>query len=110
MQQIIEYGSVRRGWLGANFIDLPLSMQPDGSAMRRGIRVLNVEPGGPAWNSGLRTGDILLAVNQIPSDDARSVLLFIAQMAPGDRAELTVQRAGDIFETYATLIQQPPLR
>ncbi len=109
MAQIIDYGSVRRGWLGAKLADLPLSMQADGSAVRRGIRVLDVDPGGPAWNASLRTGDILLAVNGVESDDARSVLLSISRMEPGAQVELLVQRDGNIFETYATLIQQPPL-
>ncbi len=110
MQQIIEYGSVRRGWLGANFNDMRLSQQADGSAVRRGIRVWDVAPGGPAWNANLRTGDILLAVNGVDTDDARSVLLAIARMEPGDQVSLVVQRDESVFETYATLIQQPPLR
>ncbi len=110
LQQIIEYGSVRRGWLGANFLDLPLSVQPDGSAVRRGIQVLDVDPGGPAWNGGIRTGDILLAMDGMVIDDARAFLLTIAQKPPGQQVGLVVQRSGDIFETYATLIQQPPLR
>jgi S1-C subfamily serine protease len=90
-------------------MDLRLSVQPDGSAVRRGIRVLDVEPGGPAWNANIRTGDILLAVDDTPIGDARAFLLFIAQKSPGDKVDLVVQRDQDMFETYATLIQQPPL-
>jgi serine peptidase DegS len=110
MNQIIDTGSVRRGWLGANFVDLPLSMQADGSAVRRGLQVLDVDPGGPAWNAGLRTGDVLIAVDGTAADDARAVLLSISQMLPGAQVELVVERQGDQFETYATLMQQPPLR
>jgi S1-C subfamily serine protease len=110
MQQIIEYGSVRRGWLGANFLDLPPSVQEDGSAMRSGIRVLDVQAGGPAWNANIRSGDILLSADGVPIGDARAFLLSIAQRNPGDTVELVVQRGGDRFETYAVLIQQPPLR
>jgi hypothetical protein len=36
--------------------------------------------------------------------------LMIAQREPGGRAEFQVQRGSEVFETYATLIQQPPLR
>lgn len=110
MSQIIDSGTVRRGWLGANFVDLPLSVQADGSAVRRGIRVLDVDPSGPAWNAGIRTGDVLIAINGSTADDARAVLLAVSQMSPGELVELVVQRQGDLFETYATLIQQPPLR
>jgi len=110
MQQIVENGSVRRGWLGALFSDLPLSLQTDGVSARRGIQVRDVTPGGPAWSAGIRPGDILLTLDGTPVDDARALLLVIAQRQPGGRVELQVQRNTEIFETYATLIQQPPLR
>jgi len=110
MQQIVENGTVRRGWLGALFGDLPLSLQTDGSAARRGIQVRKVTPGGPAWTAGVRGGDILLSVDGVEVDDARALMLMIAQRKPGSRLELSVQRDNEEFETYAALIQQPPLR
>jgi len=110
MQQIVENGSVRRGSLGALFSDLPLSLQTDGSAVRRGIQIRDVTPNGPAWSAGIRPGDILLTLDGIEVDDARALLLMIAQRQPGSRVEFQVRRGSEIFETYATLIQQPPLR
>ena len=110
MQQIVENGSVRRGSIGALFSDLPLSLQTDGSAVRRGIQVRDVTPNGPAWNAGIRPGDILLSIDGVEVDDARALLLMIAQRQPGSRVEFVVKRASETFETYATLIQQPPLR
>ena len=110
MQQIVDNGSVRRGSIGALFSDLPLSLQTDGSAVRRGIQVRDVTPNGPAWNAGIRPGDIMLSIDGVEVDDARALLLMIAQRQPGSRVELRVQRESEIFETYATLIQQPPVR
>lgn len=110
MQQIVENGSVRRGSIGALFSDLPLSLQTDGSAVRRGIQVRDVTPNGPAWSAGIRPGDILLSIDGIAVDDARALLLMIAQRQPGSRVEFQVQRESEVFETYATLIQQPPIR
>ena len=110
MQQIVENGSVRRGFIGALFSDLPLSLQNDGSAVRRGIQVRDVTANGPAWNAGIRPGDILLSIDGVEVDDARALLLMIAQGQPGSRVEFEVQRGPETFETYATLIQQPPLR
>ncbi len=110
MRQIVEHGSVRRGWLGAGLLDLPLTPQPDGTGARPGIQVMNVEPGGPAWIAGIRTGDILLAIDGEPVDDARSALLAISQRSPGEDVDLTMMRGGDRFETHAYLIQQPPVR
>jgi serine peptidase DegS len=110
MQQIVENGSVRRGSLGAGFRDLPLSLQTDGSSVRRGIQIGDVTPNGPAWSAGIREGDILLSVDGEEIGDARAFLLMISQRPPGSRVEFQVQRGPEVFETYATLIQQPPLR
>jgi S1-C subfamily serine protease len=110
MQQIVESGSVRRASLGALFSDLPLALQSDGSSMRRGIQVREVTPGGPAWKAGIRPGDILLLFDGSDIVDARAFLLMIAQRQPGERVEFLVQRGSETFETYATLIQQPPMR
>ena len=110
MEQIIEYGSVRRGWLGARFSSAPLSLRSDGSAVRLGIQVGQVSQGGPAWIAGIREGDILLSLDGEVIDDARAFLLKIAQHAPGTQIELDVRRDQQQFATYTTLIQQPPLR
>ena len=109
LQQIVEYGSVRRGWLGAIYSDLrPISL-PDGSAARRGVNVLEVSRGGPAWNAGIRQGDLILSLDGEQIDDTSEFLLKIAQREPGSEVELEVLRQSEPFLTYATLIQQPPL-
>lgn len=110
MQQIVENGGVRRGSLGAMFSDLPLTPLTDGSSVRRGTQVRDVTPNGPAWSAGIRPGDILLSIDGEEIVDARALLLAISQREPGSRVEFLVQRGSETFQTYATLIQQPPLR
>jgi len=110
MKDIIEYGSVRRGWVGATFTDLRPMALPDGSSASRGIGVQEVYRGGPAWNAGIRQGDIILSLNGEAVDDTNQFLLKIAQSEPGSEVELEVFRKPETFSTYATLIQQPPLQ
>jgi S1-C subfamily serine protease len=38
------------------------------------VQVLDVERGSPAWSSGLRTGDIIIAVNQRDVSSADDVM------------------------------------
>lgn len=109
MTQIIEYGQVRRGWLGAELSDLRPAIQPDGSAMRTGIGVREVQRGGPAWRAGVRPGDLILSMDGDPVSDASRFQLAISQRVPSSTIELEVQRGRETFQTYATLIQQPPL-
>jgi len=109
MEQIIEYGSVRRAWLGASFVDIRPTLQPDGSLAREGIAVGWVDELGPAWNAGIRPGDVILALDGESVSDANQFQLAVSQRDPGSTVELEVNRRGEPFQTYATLIQQPPL-
>ncbi|MFC1719867.1 S1C family serine protease [Pseudomonadota bacterium] len=110
MKQIIENGTVTRGWLGAAFSDLRPERQSDGSSVRRGIGVLAVAKDGPAWNAGIRQGDVILSLDGKPVSDASQFLLTISQRMPDSQAEMEVMRNGVSFQTYATLMQQPPLK
>lgn len=109
MDQIIDYGTVRRGWLGANYSDLSPRIQPDGTAIHVGVGVRQVQANGPAWNAGIREGDLILSLDGDPVSDASRFRLAISQRVPGSKVELEVQRGNEPFQTYATLIQQPPL-
>jgi S1-C subfamily serine protease len=109
MQQIIEYGSVRRGWLGALFSDLPPSTLPDGSLKPGGIHVRSVSRGGPAWNAGIREGDSIISLNGEVIEDTQAFSLAIASTQPGTQVELEIRRGKETFQTYAVLIQQPPM-
>lgn len=109
MQQIIEYGSVQRGWLGASFSDLPPTSLDSGTAPRAGIFVRLVARGGPAWDAGIREGDTVIRIDDEPINDAQAFNLRIASAKPGTKVEMEVKRGSEVFQTYATLIQQPPM-
>jgi len=109
MQQIIEYGSVRRGWIGASVID-PRLVVLAGGEQPEGVQIARIYRDGPAWNAGLRPGDVLLRADGQPIENARDFTLGIAEMEPGRVVELLAMRGGQRFTTSVTLIQQPPLQ
>ncbi|MDT8409881.1 MAG: trypsin-like peptidase domain-containing protein [Wenzhouxiangellaceae bacterium] len=107
--QIIEYGGVRRGWLGASVINPPLVVL-EGESQLSGVQIARIFRGGPAWTAGLRNGDILLSADGEPVGSAREFTLQIAEQDPGEEVELLAVRNGQRFVTSVRLIQQPPLQ
>ncbi len=107
-RQIIDYGAVRRAWLGADLGDATISFNPQGNG-QQGARITQIYRGGPAWRAGLRSGDILITADGRPIESARDLMLRIARMEPGHEMEVEILRAGQTFTTSIALIQQPPL-
>jgi S1-C subfamily serine protease len=116
MSQIIEYGQVQRGWIGAEFSNLPPSVTASTlgvdstTGFGDGIVVERVYPNGPAWVAGLQQGDVIFRAGSSAVDNWREFLFSVSQMAPGTELEMEVVRGGQAFTTRAELIQQPPPR
>ena len=90
----------RYGWLGVRVRDL--SEQEMGEiSSRHGIRegfgamIVDVLPETPAEASGLRSGDLLVAVRDLPVVDTRALLRLIASTPVGETVSLTVLRLGE---------------
>jgi len=109
LREIVEYGSVRRAWLGANVIDPPL-IRLQGDAPPNGVQISQIYRDGPAWRAGLRPGDILLSADGEPVRSAREFAIGIAEQEPGAEIEFLAMRNGQQFITMVRLIQQPPLQ
>jgi len=109
MRQIVEYGSVQRGWMGANVIDPPLVVL-EGEDQPVGVQIAQIYRGGPAWKAGLQPGDIVLSADGSPVGNAREFTFSIAERTPGSEVELVASRNGQRFTISVTLIQQPPLQ
>jgi S1-C subfamily serine protease len=100
--------SLLEGRIGVDLTDQSFAVEFQGTRVT-GPRVARVDPGGPAWQAGLRSGDILVNANDTAIANAREFMLRVAQTEPGTSLELVVFRGGQMFATSVTLIQQPPL-
>ena len=108
--QIIDYGQVQRGWIGAEFIDLPPQPLGPSPTLSSGAQIKQITLGGPAHRAGLREGDIVLRWNGLEIDNARILSFQIAQSLPGTPAEIDIIRNNQAFTTALRIEQQPPIR
>ena len=94
-RDLLEYGYVRRPRLGISVSDVT-AVDAEAYRLERiaGAEVNSVQEGSPAERAGLRVGDVVVAVDGRPVDDATELTATLAQRKPGDRVRLEVVRGG----------------
>jgi serine protease Do len=94
-RQLRETGKVTRGRLGIGIQPLTKELaQSFGLQNPDGVIVVNVEPGSPADESGLRIGDVILSYNGERIDQANELPRLVASTKPGDKATVQIVREG----------------
>ena len=93
MEQIIQNGSVTRGWVGVAVQELtPELAESFKLGSTQGVLISEVVRDSPADKAGVRAGDILTAVDNKPLSDSNAMLETIADLQPGKVAELRLLR------------------
>jgi len=93
MEQIIETGSVTRGWFGVEVADItPELAESLGLKGTEGAIIGAIERGSPAERSGMRLGDVIVAVNGKSVANSTATLNAIAGVAPGMSVPVKVMR------------------
>ena len=93
MEQIIETGSVTRGWFGVDVADVsPELAESLGLKGTRGAIIGAIERGSPAEKSGMKLGDVIVAVAGKPVTDVSTTLISIAGVPPGKTVAVKVLR------------------
>lgn len=102
--QLISSGVVTRGFLGVSIQDVNKDIADSvGLDSARGALVTQLNDDSPGAKAGLKSGDIILAVDGTKIDDAISLSRTIASKAPGTSVELTVWRDRAEMKVTATL-------
>lgn len=94
--QLKENGHVTRGWLGVQIQPVtPEIAEALGIDGTKGALVAGVMDETPAGRSGVKSGDLITAVNGQPIEQLRDLPRIIAGHKPGDTVKLAIQRDGD---------------
>ena len=96
VNQMIEFGEVRRGLLGVMGQDVDAGLAEAMNAeVNIGAFISEVQPESAAEKAGLQAGDIITAVNGRDISGFRELQAKIATMGAGAKVDLTVLRKGD---------------
>lgn len=102
-----RHGGVVRPWLGARTQTVTSDLA-DSLGMKRpvGALVNDLYPGGPAEQSGLQAGDVIVAVDGREVIDSGALRYRVATRAPGEDVTIKVIRGGR--ERELSLAMVPP--
>ncbi|MDO8207981.1 MAG: Do family serine endopeptidase [Gallionella sp.] len=98
MEQIIQHGSVTRGWIGAGIQELtPELVESFKLKETRGVLITDIIRNSPAEKAGIKTGDILVSIDSTAINNWSAMLETVANLPPGkDVAIKLLRNGGDI--------------
>jgi len=108
LPQLRESGRVSRGYIGVMLRDVNQDLQ---RALKlsssEGALVQDVTPGSPGARAGIRTYDVIVAVDGKPIDSNDALIQLIAARQPGSSASVQVVRDGRPLNFTVKLAERP---
>jgi serine protease Do len=97
-------GSVARGWIGIQIQPVTSDIADSlGLKGTKGALVAEPQKGSPAVEAGIKSGDVITAVNGDAVDGPRELARKIAGMGPNKKVDLTIWRDGGEKTVQMTL-------
>ena len=109
VDQLINQGQVRRGFLGIRLPDVDLDERTarafgfDG----QGVVVQDLTMNGPAAAAGIRAGDIVVKVNGEPTETVAELRYLISSYPPNEKVTIQVFRGGRYMDIEVMLGELP---
>jgi putative serine protease PepD len=124
VEELMEKGSYAYPWLGVTLMTLtPYMAQALNLPVDRGAMVVEVVPGGPADQAGMRGGrsrvqvgnqilvvggDVIVRMDDDPIADADAVIRRTRRMRPGNRVRFELMRAQGSRQTVTVTLREEP--
>ncbi|MEO8764157.1 MAG: trypsin-like peptidase domain-containing protein [Ginsengibacter sp.] len=108
INDLVKYGSVQRGFLGAMFIDASMLNEQEKKkenipVTADGIYITDVTKDGAALQAGIKKGDIIRKINTVSISSGSELQEQLSNYKPGDKVNVTYDRNGTVNTVQVTL-------
>jgi Do/DeqQ family serine protease len=111
MESLIREGVVTRGWIGVEPRDLtPEFAENFRLPVQHGVLITGVLQNGPAAQGGMKPGDVVVKVAELPVSNTAQLLSAVAALKPRSQAVIGVQRGDKALQLTVTVAQRPKVR
>ena len=107
MEQILLNGHVVRGWLGFVPQDLTDEQSAQVGTAGGGITVVNILVKSPAYEAGMRPGDLITALGGEPAHNAQDLVARVSALKPGAEVELEGRHAQHSYKIKLMVLERP---
>jgi len=107
VRDLKEYGVVQRGWMGVTINNVNAALANEiGLNEINGIYIDATTKNGAAREAGLRSGDVIVQVNDTKTNTVPQFMEQIGKFSPGDVLRIQYVRAGQTLSTDVVLRNQ----
>ena len=100
----MKFGKIQRAYLGLYYREIDDQFAKEkGFTDLRGIFVDDVVEGGSAALGGVKSGDVIIRIDNNPVNGKAELMELIGQKNPGDKITVIVNRAGKEYELALTM-------
>lgn len=104
LEDILEFGEVRRGLLGVNIVDVNSQLAAEYDLENlQGVYVADVAPNSAAAEAGIQSGDVILGIEGNEVQTTGDLQEIVAMRRPGEEVSITFRRNGQTREAEASL-------
>jgi len=109
LDQLVETGSVSRGWLGVQVADVtPETIEAfEIDAEASGAVIVHVFPGDPADVAGIEVGDLVVRIGDAPIESRDDLVSEIAKAGAGVVVEMEILRGEETLTVDVALDERP---
>lgn len=93
---LMTKGKVERPWLGVDIRTLSEATELKGSirGVSQGVLIMAIKPDAPAYRSGLKPGDVIVSIDNLPVKEARDLQKQVLEKQIGQSVHLDLIRDG----------------
>ncbi|HNP94315.1 MAG TPA: trypsin-like peptidase domain-containing protein [Cyclobacteriaceae bacterium] len=96
VDDLLEFGEVQRGLLGVQIVDVSADLAENRNLdVVQGVYITRVNTGSAADDSGMESGDVIVAINDHPVGSVSELQEWVARNRPGEMITVTFRRDGE---------------
>ena len=105
VDDLMEYGEIQRAYIGVQIQDVNAELAENLNLKEvKGVYINGVVESSGAYEAGLQKGDVILSIDERPTNTTSSLMGVIAQYSPGNKVKVMVNR-GNKLKTVEVVLK-----